>query len=470
MTLHRQTKVRQKNANPLVPIDIDLSKAIKISLPKFDFSMDDSPTQDLEEFFEIKSVAISHHRTTSRPKGFKAYKTNDLKILRFVRYSDFISKQHPYIKFDNDSIEYSQVAKEQPLAEYFWRLRESKDHNAYLVSFSSQDITLYDSGLNVLNQYKSSELCEDDYNLRTVELANDLSLFCFTCVSKAYILNKDFEIIVSFQVPHKDDYEKRSKNSEINPSIQKHLTILGLKHPSSQEEVKSTFRKLINKYHPDRNPNSLEAEEKAKELINAYEYLSGQEINTAMDSNNPEEFYWVNKKNSFSTEINGFTIEIQIGSDRHEDWIYGSGFSFDNSMVYLGCYSGKIYETNLDGSVNKIYIIPEDEKCDSGGSTNPISFVYDTKNQKYILSHYYLYVLENDIVINHIKCGIGKIRWFNDGIIKQLDKEIILFDQRGNLVGNIVFKTPVKHLCYNDGLLLVELTTKTITFKIKTTS
>jgi hypothetical protein len=468
MTLQRQTNVRQKNANPLSPIEIDLSKAIKISLPKLDFTIEDTPTHDLVEFFEIKSDNIFHRKTTNRPKGFKAYKTNDLKLLRFVRYSDFLAKKHPYIKFDKDSVEYLQIPKEQPLSEYFRCFRESNQHNAFLVAFPNQDIALFDSDLNTLNKYKSSQFCEGDYHLRTVELTSDLSFFCFTCVSKAYILNQNFEIIAVFQVPHKDEYEKRSKRGGASPAIQKHLSVLGLTSPTTQEEVKTAFRKLIYKYHPDRNPDSTEAEEKAKELINAYESLSGQDISTAIDSNNPDDFYWVNKKYSFSTEVNGLRIEFNIGPDSPDDWIYGSGFSADNSRIYLGCYSGKIYETNFDGSVNKIYLIPEDEKCDRGGPTNPLSFIYDTDKLKYILSHYYLYVLENDIAINHIKCNLGQIRWFEEGIIKQLDKEIILFDKKGNLLGNIVFKTPVRHLCYNDGLLLVELTTKTMIFEIKT--
>lgn len=468
MTLQRQTNVRQKNANPLIPIDIDLSKAIKINLPKLDFKYEDIPTHDSDEFFEIRSGNIFHHKTTNRPKGFKAYKINDIKLLRFVRYSDFIAKKHPYIKFDKDSIEYMQIQKEQPLSEFFRCFRESSQHNAFLVAFPNQNITLFDYHLNILNEYKSSQFCEGDYHLRTVELTSDLSFFCFTCVSKAYLLNQNFEIFAVFQVPHKDNYEKRRKNGEISPATQKHLSVLGLSSPATEEEIKTAFRKLIYKYHPDRNPDSKEAEEKAKELINAYEFLSDQDISSAIDSSNPDDFYWVNKKHFFSNEVNGMRIEFNIGSDKPDDWIYGSGFSADNSKIYLGCYSGKIYETNFDGTVNKIYLIPDDEKCDRGGPTNPLSFIYDTGKLKYFLSHYYLYILENDIVINYINCNNGQIRWLEEGIIKQLEKEIILFDKNGNLLGNILFKTPIRHLCFNEGLLLVELTTKTLTFEIKT--
>ncbi|MDQ6693524.1 MAG: J domain-containing protein [Chloroflexota bacterium] len=49
---------------------------------------------------------------------------------------------------------------------------------------------------------------------------------------------------------------------------------LGVKRGSSEKEIKSAFRKLARKYHPDLNPNDREAEAKFKELNEAYEVLS----------------------------------------------------------------------------------------------------------------------------------------------------------------------------------------------------
>ena len=50
--------------------------------------------------------------------------------------------------------------------------------------------------------------------------------------------------------------------------------ILGVSHDATVEEIKKSYRKLAMQYHPDRNPNNKEAEEKFKEAAQAYDVLS----------------------------------------------------------------------------------------------------------------------------------------------------------------------------------------------------
>ncbi|MBL4692988.1 MAG: J domain-containing protein [Magnetovibrio sp.] len=49
---------------------------------------------------------------------------------------------------------------------------------------------------------------------------------------------------------------------------------LGLPHSATQAEIKSTYRKLARKYHPDSSPNNQIAEDRFKEISNAYSLLS----------------------------------------------------------------------------------------------------------------------------------------------------------------------------------------------------
>lgn len=59
--------------------------------------------------------------------------------------------------------------------------------------------------------------------------------------------------------------------------------VLGLQKGASDSEIKSAFRKLAMKYHPDRNPGDKEAEEKFKEINEAYGVLSDPEKKSKYD-------------------------------------------------------------------------------------------------------------------------------------------------------------------------------------------
>ena len=59
--------------------------------------------------------------------------------------------------------------------------------------------------------------------------------------------------------------------------------VLGLQKGAGIDDIKKAYRKLAMKYHPDRNPDNKEAEEKFKEAAEAYEVLSDDDKRARYD-------------------------------------------------------------------------------------------------------------------------------------------------------------------------------------------
>src|SRR6185295_15888763 len=58
---------------------------------------------------------------------------------------------------------------------------------------------------------------------------------------------------------------------------------LGVSRDAKEEEIKKVYRKLARKYHPDLNPNNKQAEEKFKEVSEAYEVLGDSDKRSKYD-------------------------------------------------------------------------------------------------------------------------------------------------------------------------------------------
>src|SRR5258708_30704653 len=55
---------------------------------------------------------------------------------------------------------------------------------------------------------------------------------------------------------------------------QDYYELLGVPRKASAKDIRAAFRKLARKYHPDLNPGDKSAEEKFKQLQEAYDVLS----------------------------------------------------------------------------------------------------------------------------------------------------------------------------------------------------
>ena len=58
---------------------------------------------------------------------------------------------------------------------------------------------------------------------------------------------------------------------------QDYYELLGVARDASQSDIKKAYRKLAVKYHPDKTPGDTAAEEKFKEISEAYEVLGDED-------------------------------------------------------------------------------------------------------------------------------------------------------------------------------------------------
>jgi molecular chaperone DnaJ len=70
--------------------------------------------------------------------------------------------------------------------------------------------------------------------------------------------------------------------------VKDYYSILGVDTAASKEDIKKAYRQLSMKYHPDRNPDNKESEDKFKEISEAYSVLSNEQ--KRKDYDNPDPF------------------------------------------------------------------------------------------------------------------------------------------------------------------------------------
>ena len=139
--------------------------------------------------------------------------------------------------------------------------------------------------------------------------------------------------------------------------------VLGVNRDASEEEIKKAYRKLAMKFHPDRNPDSKDSEEKFKEAKEAYEVLSEAEKRRAYDAYGHA---GINPQMGGMGDAAGFGFAEAFG-DIFSD-IFGGGAGRGRSTVFRGADLRYNLEVSLEqaarGTETKIRI-PAMETCET---------------------------------------------------------------------------------------------------------
>jgi curved DNA-binding protein len=121
--------------------------------------------------------------------------------------------------------------------------------------------------------------------------------------------------------------------------------ILGVERNADEKAIKRAYRKLAVKYHPDKNPGDQQAEEKFKEINEAYEVLSDRQKRARYDQFGSSYRAW----QQASPGAGGFDwsqwMSGQPGHVRVEmgdlDDLLGGGFSDFFNMLFGGMPGGR---------------------------------------------------------------------------------------------------------------------------------
>lgn len=359
-------------------------------------------------------------------------KTNTLYVGRIYNQNASINDK-TFFKIRNKQ---GDIISEFEINDLIYRFNYSDSSDRFVVSSTDLNFYFYSIKSGLINKSDLKSYSDNKYHLRCVDVSPNGGYVLFTNIDNAYLMNSELKIINIWSTPHKEGLEKRVRGSSSNMTkIDENLAILGLCGNPGNKEIRNAFKKLVIKYHPDQNPNDTKANDKMRELINAYEYLTSDRAeNVFKDSNIVEYYSYIQtvKVNIPNTNLS-FNIEIGITAPP-EDWIYATYLG--SNYIYLGCYSGKVYQLTKDGDVTTVY------ECH-----DVLKSIKEKDKYLFIEIQNYLYFIKNKEYLRHINIeSTNELIWIDDGLLIKSPNKIKIYSNNGLEVSEIEFKNRIYDL------------------------
>ena len=157
--------------------------------------------------------------------------------------------------------------------------------------------------------------------------------------------------------------------------------VLGVSRDAGAGDIKSAYRKMAMKYHPDRNPGDAEAEDAFKKVNEAYDVLKDEEKRAAYDRFGHQAFDGMGgmgggQRGGFGADFSSSFADVfddlfgEFMGGRRGGRSRGTDLRYNMEITLEEAYEGKQATIRVPGSVPC-------ERCDGSGAasgTRPNSF------------------------------------------------------------------------------------------------